>query len=213
MRNLFLIVSFVALLFIYTGCASEPQKDLDYEQTKKMIIDILQTDEGKRALLDIISDDKLKQHLVIESDVVRETISETLLSKNGKDMWKELFADPKFIDSFYTSIADEQEKMLKHLMKDADFQKQMLDLLQNPEMAEQTIKLLKSQQFRKHLENTIIETIDNPIYRAKLQKELEEKTSKEEDEEDSKKEDEENDEEKEDKEESKADDGSDSTDS
>lgn len=177
MRNLFLIVGFTALLFVYTGCANETQKDLDYEQTKKMMIDILQTDEGKKALLDIISDDKLKQHLVIESDVVKETISETLVSKDGKDMWKELFADPKFIDSFYTSIADEQEKMFKHLMKDADFQKQMIDLLQNPEMSEQTIKLLKSQQFRKHLETVIIETIDNPVYRAKLQKELNDKGS------------------------------------
>src|SRR5699024_6413479 len=148
--------------------------------------------------LDIISDDKLKQHLIIESDVVKETISETLISHDGKEMWKELFADPKFIDSFYTSIADEQEKMFKHLMKDDDFQKQMLELLQNPEMNEQTIKLLKSQQFREHLETTIVETIDNPIYRAKLQKELEEKKSDDESGKEENKEDEENEDNKED---------------
>lgn len=200
MRKFFLMTSFVALLMIYTGCANEPQKDLDYEQTKKMMIDILQTDEGKKALLDIISDDKLKQHLVIDSDVVKETIAGTLISKDGKDMWRELFADPKFIDSFYTSIADEQEKMFKHLMKDADFQKQMLDLLQNPEMAEQTIKLLKSQKFRKHLETTIVETIDNPVYRAKLQKELEDKQTDDEEEKKDDKEDGENNEKKKDEE-------------
>lgn len=177
MKKIMITVCLAVLLFVHSGCASEPKTEPDYDQTKQMMVDILQTDEGKKALLDIISDDKLKQHLIIDADIVRETLSETLISKDGKSMWKQLFADPEFVDSFNTAIADEQEKMLKHLMKDADFQKQMMDLLQNPEMKEETLKLLKSQQFREHLEKTITETIDNPIYRAKLQKELKQKDS------------------------------------
>lgn len=162
---------------MHTGCANQPKAELDYEQTKQMMIDVLQTDEGKKVLSDIISDDKLKQQLIIESDIVKETLSDTLTSKEGKDMWKSLFSDPKFIESFHSSIADEQKKLFKQLMNDAEFQKKMLDLLQDPEMNKQTIKLLKSQQFRKHLENTIIETIDNPLFKSKLEKSMNDKSS------------------------------------
>lgn len=177
MKKFMLAVCLIVLLVIHSSCTNEPKAELDYDETKQMMIDILQTEEGKKALLEIISDDKLKQHLVIDTDVVKTTIANSLLSKEGKDMWKQLFADPKFVASFHTSIAEEQEKMFKNLMKDATFQKQMMELLQNPEMKEETIKLLKSQPFRQHLEELIMETIDNPVYRAKLQKELNEKES------------------------------------
>ena len=182
---------------ILASCANPPQQEADYEQTKQMMVDILKTDEGKKALIEIISDDKIKQHLIIEDESVKETISDTLVSEKGKDMWKQLFADPKFLSTFQESIVEEQEKMFKHLMNDAEFQKQMLELLQNPEMQEQTIKLLKSQQFREYLENTIAETIDNPLYRAKLKKELEKDSSDSKKDQGAKKEDDEKEEKKE----------------
>lgn len=172
MKRLFIFILFIFFIFVQTSCGNQTKNELDYEQTKQMMIDVLQTDEGKKALLDVISDDKLKQHLIINSDTVKETISKTLISKQGKEMWKSLFTDPSFLESFYSSIAEEQQKMFKQLMNDAEFQKQMLELLQNPEMKDQTLTLLKSQQFREHLEKTITETVENPLFKAKLQKSL-----------------------------------------
>lgn len=183
MKRLMITLFFCITTVILISCGNPPQKEADYEQTKQMMVDILKTDEGKKALIDIISDDKLKQHLVIDAEIVQDTISETLLSDEGKEMWKKLFADPKFLSNFYESIAEEQEKMFKHLMTDAHFQKQMMELLQDPEMNKQTVALLKSQQFREHLEKVITETIDNPIYRGKLQKELEKEPDKKKEEE------------------------------
>lgn len=183
MKRLMTVMLFCITIVILMSCGNPPQKEADYEQTKQMMVDILKTDEGKKALIDIISDDKLKQHLVIDAEIVKETISETLVSNEGKEMWKQLFADPKFLSNFYESIAEEQEKMFKHLMTDAHFQKQMMELLQDPEMDKQTVALLKSQQFREHLEKVITETIDNPLYRAKLQKELAKEEEKKKDEE------------------------------
>lgn len=173
MKRLRLLTFLFIAIALLSSCGSEPAKETDYEQTKKMMVDILKTDEGKRALLDIVSDDELKQHLVIEADIVKETLSSTLFSEKGKTMWTQLFSDPKFVKEFHESIAKEQEKILKHLMNDAEFQEKMLELLQNPEMQEQTIKLLKSQKFRSHLEKTIAETLNNPLYRAKLQEDFE----------------------------------------
>lgn len=155
---------------ILAGCGNGTAKqDIDYEQTKQMIVDVLQTDEGKKALQDVISDDKMKQHLVIEADVVKTTLTETLSSEKGKEMWKKLFQDPTFVEGFNKSIAEEQKKLFKSLMNDAEFQKQMLELMQDPEMTKETIKALKSQQFRAHLEETIQQTLNNPLYQAKIQ--------------------------------------------
>lgn len=170
MSRFYLLAIMLIIIFIAScGNNQEGSRDSDYEQTKKMVVDILQTDEGKKALQEIISDDKMKQHLVMESDVVKEAITEALVSEKGAEMWKKLFEDPSFVESFNKSIAEEQKKLFKNLMNDSEFQKQMLELMQNPEIANQTLSLLKSQQFRAHLEETIQQTIENPIYQAKIQ--------------------------------------------
>lgn len=165
------ILSFF-VIFVLTGCLNNgaSQQELDYDQTKKMVVDILQTDEGKKVLQEIITDDKMKQHLIIESDVVKESITEMLNSKASADMWKRLFEDPSFVESYQKSMGEEQKKLFKSLMHDAEFQKQMLELLQNPEITKQTLAVLKGQRFREHLEKTIKETLETPLFQSKIQK-------------------------------------------
>lgn len=169
-RTYLLSVICIVTIVILASCGNNTAtKDLDYDQTKKMVVDILQTEEGKKALQEIIADDKMKQHLIMESDVVKESITEALVSEKGAEMWQKLFEDPSFVESFNKSIADEQKKLFKSLMHDAEFQKQMLDLLQNPEISNQTLSLMKSQQFRGHLEETIQQTLETPLFQAKIQ--------------------------------------------
>lgn len=161
-------------MFIMAGCGAnnEASQDTDYDQTKKMVVDILQTDDGKKALQEIITDDNMKQHLVMESDTVKEAITEALVSDKGAQMWQKLFEDPDFVKSFQESMEDEQKKLYKSLMNDSDYQEQMLDLLQNPEISDQTLKLMKSQQYRAHLEETIQQTLETPTFQAKMQEVL-----------------------------------------
>lgn len=179
MKRTFLIV--FSLIFILTGCLNDASsdKELDYDQTKKMVVDILQTDEGKKVLQEIIADDKMKQHLIMESDVVENSIKKMFASKTSTEMWKQLFEDPSFVKSYQKSMEDEQKDLFKSLMYDAAFQKQMLNLLQNPEMSEQTLTVLKGHQFRKHLEETIQETLDTPLFQSKIQHLLLEAAEKE----------------------------------
>lgn len=175
-------------IFILTGCLNETssKKELDYDQTKKMVVDILQTDEGKKVLQEIITDDKMKQHLIMDSDVVEQSIKDTFESKESANMWKELFEDPAFVESYQKSMNDEQKKLFKSLMHDATFQNQMLDLLQNPEITNQMLIVLKGQQFREHLEKTIQETIETPLFQSKIQHLLLEAAEKQQSEEDKK---------------------------
>ncbi len=191
MKRIFLL-SF-CLIFILAGCLNESssKKELDYDQTKKMVVDILQTDEGKKVLREIIADDKMKQHLIMDSDTVQQSMTKILDTKASTTMWQRLFEDPEFVKTYQASMEDEQKELFKSLMYDATFQKQLLDVLQNPEMTNQTLTVLKSQQFRKHLEETIQETLDTPLFQSKIQHlllEAAEKTQEENEKEDSKEE-------------------------
>jgi len=166
----FYVFAFVCVVTVISGCTNESTKhDIDYEQTKKMVVDILQTDEGKKALREIMTDEKMKQHLIMESDAIKKAITEMLSSDQGSDMWKKLFEDPEFAKTFSESLAEEQKKLFKALMNDADFQKKMIELLQNPEITQQNLSLMKSQQFREHLEETIQQTLESPLFQAKMQ--------------------------------------------
>ncbi|MFS0675143.1 spore germination lipoprotein GerD [Ornithinibacillus sp. 179-J 7C1 HS] len=170
MLRVFYLPLIGGLLLLMSACGGEAApKEADYDTTKKMIVDILQTEDGKKALGEILADEKMQQQLVIDSATVKQAIDETLTSKKGADMWKKLFEDPKFVETFYKSIEEDQKKLMKDLMKDSEYQKQMMDLLQNPEMTEQQIQTLKSQQFRAHLEETIQQTLESPLFQAKIQ--------------------------------------------
>lgn len=167
-KSVFLIIASCFLLL--TGCLDQPsEKQTDYEQTKKMVVDILQTEDGKKALADIMQDEKMKELIVFESDDIKDTITEGLASDKAKDIWKQLFDDPAFVKKFVETMSDEQKKLYKELMTDATFQKQMLELLQNKEMMELLIKVMRSQEYREHLEEVIMETLESPLFEAKLQ--------------------------------------------
>src|SRR5690625_7577123 len=79
--------------------------------------------------------------------------------KKAKKMWINLFKDPTFVTEFAKSMDDEQMKLVKRLMNDADFQKKMIEILQNPEITEQMLGVMKSQQFRAHMEEIIQQTL------------------------------------------------------
>jgi|SRR5699024_5411547 len=167
----FMMVSFISLFFLLlTACGGEEtSRQAEYDTTKKMVVDILQTDDGKNALVEILADEQLKQQLVMDSDTVKEAINESVASEKGKKMWETLFKDPEFAKAFAKSMEDEQKKLMKDLMNDPDYQKQMLSLMKDPEMTDQMMQLLKSQEFGEHLQKSIQETFENPIFQAKIQ--------------------------------------------
>src|SRR5690625_7843896 len=83
-------------------------------------------------------------------------------------MWASFFEDPTFVENFAESMSDEQKKLIKSLMNDADYQKQMLELLQNPEITQQILSVMKGQQFRQHLEETVEQTLETPLFQSKI---------------------------------------------
>src|SRR5690625_1300304 len=107
MNRIYLL--FFVFTFFLAGCMNDTaaKQESDYEQRKKMVVDILQTDEGNKVLQETITDDKMKQHLVMEPDVVKQSMTVKLDSVNNAEMWKRLFDDPSDVESYQKSMAEE----------------------------------------------------------------------------------------------------------
>lgn len=158
-------------LILFTACNgnnnADNQKD-SYETTKQMVTDIIKTDEGKQAIIEVLSDEEAQQVYVIESEIVTQSINEALTSDEGKQFWTNMFSDPDFVKSFSEAMINQQEDVMKRLMNDPTYQEKMLGLLDNPEMNDQILTVLKSQQYRKHIEETIQEAFESPLLQGKL---------------------------------------------
>ncbi|WP_246945633.1 spore germination lipoprotein GerD [Bacillus pinisoli] len=165
-----LLLLFLSILFL-TSCAGASEQgsgQVDYEETKKMVVDILKTDDGKKAIQEVMKDDSMKQALVMDQAIVTDTIQKTLTSEQGIAFWKKTFEDPKFAETFAKSMQPEHEKLIKGLMKDPEYQKMLIELFQNPEAEEQVLTVLKSAEYRAHLQQVITETFESPLFKAKL---------------------------------------------
>lgn len=161
----------ISMFFIITGCAGNEASggEIDYEQTKKMVVDILKTDDGKKALQEVMADEKMQQKLVMDQKVVTETIEKTLTSEKGTEFWKKSFEDPKFAESIAKSMKKENEKLLKDLMKDPEYRGMMIETLKDPELEKELTTILKSKEYREHLQKVITETFESPLFKVKMQ--------------------------------------------
>lgn len=168
-KSLLLLLLIMVLL---TSCSSSDTNTgghMDYEQTKKMVVDILKTDEGKKAIQDIMSDDKVKQKLVMDQKVVSDTIKQTLTSDKATEYWKKAFSDPKFAASVASNMRGENEKLLKDLMNDPEYRDMMIQVFKEPEIQKQMADALKSKEYRDNLQKVITETMESPLFKVKMQ--------------------------------------------
>lgn len=171
MKKIYPLLLVLLALLLITACTQEAAGNgqMDYEQTKKMVVDILKTDDGKKAIREVLSDDKLRQELIMDQAVVTDTIQTTLTSEKGIDFWRKSFEDPKFAESIAKSMQKEQEQLFKNLMNDPEFRGKLIEVFKDPELEKEMRDLLKSNEYREHLKQVVTETIESPLYQTKIQ--------------------------------------------
>lgn len=160
----------IAILIFLIGCSpsnnQSQNQSPDYESTKRMVTDILKSDEGQKAIIEVISDDKTQQTYVIHDESVKTAVTENLTSEQGKEFWSSMFSDYEFVKEFSEAMMNHQEEIFKRLMADSSYQQQMLELFSNPEFEQIIQSQLKSQKFKGHLEESIQETLESPLFKA-----------------------------------------------
>ncbi|WP_100406030.1 spore germination lipoprotein GerD [Bacillus solitudinis] len=165
------LIVFCLSVFIITGCATAEnggKNQPDYESTKKMMVDMLKTDEGKQAIQEIMEDEEVRKVLVMDSAFVKKTIQDTLTSEEAQKFWQDTMQDPEFAKTFAESMQTENEKILKGLMKDPEYQGMMLTILQDPEMESNVLEIMKSKEYRQQVMTIMSESFESPFFTAKV---------------------------------------------
>ncbi|MDV2582606.1 spore germination lipoprotein GerD [Alkalibacillus haloalkaliphilus] len=163
----------LTICIFLTACNGDDQQSSpDYEATKRMVVDILKTDDGKEALKEALSDEELEQKLVLQSDTVNQAIEQTISSEEGKEFWINLFDDPSFVQAYIQATREHDKEIIKGLMSDSNYQDQMISLFHEDEVREMIMQILRSQEYKEHLEQSIQETLQSPLFRAQMVEEL-----------------------------------------
>ena len=164
MRRL-LIILFLSIVLV--GCNSDKASTLSYDEIKKIMVDSLQTEDGKKAIREMLNDQSFRDLLVLELAEVEKAMNTTLLSKEAEEFWKKTFEDPKFKEAIAKSMKDQQQDIMKKLMTDAEYQEALTKFFDQPDMQKQFESLLKSAAIRKQMEEVVMETIENPLLQTK----------------------------------------------
>ncbi|GKV65386.1 MULTISPECIES: spore germination lipoprotein GerD [Sporosarcina] len=163
------IAGLLLFLVFLTGCSGGQQAGPSYDEMKKMMTDAIQTEDGKKALRKLMTDPEFRELLVLEQPEVKQSIENVLLSKEGENFWKTAFEDPKFTESVAKSMKKQQADIMKDLMGDASFQKEMEKFFGQPDMMKQMEKVINSSTLKKEMEKAVEDTINSPLMQAKWQ--------------------------------------------
>lgn len=174
----FPILLSIILLFsiIIMGCNAFKQNEAsntEYKELKQMVIDILQTEDGKKAIKETIEDPKLKKDMVLDNKEVEEIIQKELLSPENKEKIKSMYEDPKFAAELAKALKSENEKLLKALMKDPEYRKALLEVMNEKEFKEMIFEIMKSNEYRAQMMTVIKESFESPLFKADLMKLME----------------------------------------
>ncbi|TQR18896.1 spore gernimation protein [Psychrobacillus vulpis] len=171
MKYLALVLLTIGLL---AGCNNPTSSAPSYEEMKKMMIDALQTEEGKKSIRKLLDDPEFQGLLVIDSEQVKKSVEQTMLSKDAEEFWKEVYQDPKFSETMAKSMLKQQEELMKSLMKDPTYLKDLESFFGSADMKKELGKILQSSDMRKEMEKVVEETIQSPLLQTKWQKLVEE---------------------------------------
>jgi spore germination protein D len=144
----------------------------DYGATKTMVIDILHSQEGKTALQDVMKDPTFKQQLVVSEADITKAVTASVESKKTQSFLAEQAKDPKFAAALAKAVQPDLISTSKQLMKDPDYQKDMLTLLQSPDFTKSLQTLLQGPQFRQDVMKIMTQALDTPAFRMKFQDSL-----------------------------------------
>ena len=163
------ILSLSFVLILLTGCVEPSSSGSNYEEMKKVVTDALQTEDGKKALRDILENPSFRELLVLEHTEVQTAIEQTLLSEKATEFWKTALEDPKIKEAFAKSIQKELSTLQKDLLKDAGYQEELTKFFDQPDMQKQLESILKGTTMRKEIEKVVQDTIENPLMQTKWQ--------------------------------------------
>ncbi|MWV47415.1 spore gernimation protein [Paenibacillus sp. HJL G12] len=164
---------------VLAGCGSEqsyapPQGD--YKEMKTMVVDILKSDEGKKAVEDALkqsggsssSGPGMQMMTVQATDQIRTAVKDTITSEEYKKEFEKIMTDPQFAGEFAKSISSQNKQLHMQLIKDPTYQKAVSDIMKSPEVMKMFLDLTKTPEYRKQSMTVMQEAMQNPMFKMEV---------------------------------------------
>jgi len=141
----------------------------DYGTTKQMVLDILHSADGKKALAEVLQDPGLRTQWLVSQTDVSKAMEKALTTGKDKSLLTDQLKDPKFASALSTAIAPQLIEHQKQLMKDPTYQKDLLVLLKSPDFTKQLENLMQTPQFRGNVMKVMTDALNTPSFRIQFQ--------------------------------------------
>lgn len=157
------IFSLLFVVLLLASCSENTNNNLSYDEVKKMVIDAVQTEDGKKAIRQLLEDPSFRELIILEHDQIETAINTTLLSKDAEDFWKKTYEDPKFKEAMAKSLKEQQTDIMKDLIKNASYQEDLVKFFGQADMQKELESILKGATLRKQMEEVVMETLQDPL--------------------------------------------------
>jgi spore germination protein D len=175
----------VAALSLLTSCGTGnssagggAQNASNYKDTKSMVMDILKSDEGRRAvqsaafgLEDVTGKTAatgIKTLSTGDAKQLQLAVKDVLTDQQNSAFLQNLMKDPKFAGDFAKALQKENKQLMKDLMKDPEYQKLQLDTMKNPEYQKIVLDTMRGTQYRQYVMSVIQESMQSPLFKADM---------------------------------------------
>lgn len=164
-----------ALVITFANACSTEQPTItnnaDYKEMKTMVIDILKTDEAQKALQSTVlhGGNMQAQSLNMQQqEQLLIAVKNILVSPTYEKILTKVMQEPKFAGEFAKSISKENKQILKALMKDPEYQKDIGSIMKSPDVMKLYVDMLKTSEFRKQFMTMMKDTMNNPLFKLEV---------------------------------------------
>ncbi|MBX6352427.1 MAG: hypothetical protein IRZ10_03765 [Thermoflavifilum sp.] len=177
MRALRRCLPLAAVLMLTAGCgggqmsaeAGGATGQQDYSTVKQMVLDILNSNDGKQALLSAFKDPTFKSQVIVSETDITNAVEKSLQTSGNQSLLAQQLKDPKFAQALANAVQPQLVQIQKQLMKDPQYQKDMLVLLKSPEFEKNLQDLLQTPEYRGQIMKIMTEALQTPSFRMQFQ--------------------------------------------
>ncbi|WP_151737820.1 spore germination lipoprotein GerD [Paenibacillus tengchongensis] len=172
----------LTLVLTLTACGGEQSSSsgqMGYKEMKTMVVDILKSDDGKKAVEEALSGSSgsgssgggglsMKMMPLQTTEEIRLAVKDTITAPEYQKEIEKIMTDPQFAGDFAKAVNSQSKELHLQLIKDPTYQKSVAEIMKSPEMMKMFLDLTKTPDYRKQSMTIMQEAMQNPLFRMEV---------------------------------------------
>ncbi|MFD0694255.1 spore germination lipoprotein GerD [Paenibacillus sp. GCM10027628] len=181
------VLMFILFAVLLSSCGTDGSSQSQsqgntYKDTKSMVMDILKSDDGKKAIsaanrsimngdvgaAGVAGQSQIKLLSANESLQLQMAVKDVLTAQENNKFLQDMMKDPKFAGDFAKAIQKDTKQMHKDLLKDPEYQKSLVDVMKNPDYEKMVLDVMKTAPYRQQMMTVMQEALQSPLFKSQM---------------------------------------------